>query len=182
MVTVPVGLVRVILIEQPAKLITKNTFYMKAIIMNSKFALLLIAGIFALSGFDRPGAHSVQISIDNELIQEMYVHSRSKAPAFQLDPSKNYKELTVRYNECGRTVDGRRLTLTDKNGQELKTWRFEGATAGFKDAMTCQVKDMLSFAKAGNNELRLSYASNDFPEGSHILTLEVKSLATASGQ
>jgi hypothetical protein len=155
---------------------------MKTVKITSRLGLLLIAAVFSLFGFDRPGAHSVQISIDNELIQEMYVNSKSKAPTFQLDPARNYKELSVRYNECGRTVDGRRLTLSEKAGKELKTWKFDGATAGFKDSMTCQIKEIIAFAKAGNNELRLSYASNEFPDGAHILTLEVKGTAPVSGQ
>jgi hypothetical protein len=155
---------------------------MKTVKITSRLGLLLIAAVFSLFGFDRPGADSVQISIENEMIQEMYVNSKSKAPTFQLDPARNYKELSVRYNECGRTVDGRRLTLSDKEGKELKTWKFNGATGGFKDAMTCPVKEIIAFAKAANNEMKLSYASKEFPEGAHILTLEVKGTASVSGQ
>ena len=154
---------------------------MRTTIMNSRFTLLLTAGLLALFAFDRPGAHSVQIYLDGEMVIERYVDSRSPAPRMQLDPAGKHKELIIRYSECGRTVDGRRLTLTDQSGKELKTWRFEGSTAGFKDPMTCQVSDILAFVKTENKELRLSYASNDFPDGIQILTLEVKSLTAASG-
>ena len=155
---------------------------MRTTIMNSRFRLLLTAGLLALFAFDRPGAHSVQIYLDNEMVIERYVDSRTAAPRLQLDPNGKHRELSIRYSECGRTVDGRRLTLSDQGGKELKTWSFPGATAGFKDPMICKVSDILACARAENRELRLAYASDDFPESIQILALEVKSLSAVSGQ
>lgn len=153
---------------------------MKTIKTGTLSAIMMALGLLVLAGFDRPGAHSVQVFLDNDMILEKYVDTRSVAPSLALDRARNYKELTIRYSECGRTVNDRRLALTDKSGRELKTWRFEGATAGFKDPMTCQVKDILEFVKPGSSEFGVRYSSNDFPEGIHILTLDVKGPAQAS--
>ena len=37
----------------------------------------------------------------------------------------------VKYNECGRTVSGRMITLKDHNDKVLKTWHFDGKSTGY---------------------------------------------------
>ncbi len=139
-------------------------------VLKSWLGVVIAAGILISSGFDRPGAHAVQVYLDNELVVEKYVTSKMDIQRVHLDPSKN-KQLNIRYNECGRTVSGRKLTIRDSADKELKTWRFEGATAGFKDPMKCEITDILALVKGSKAELELWYSSNDFPEGVHVVSL-----------
>lgn len=142
--------------------------------------LIMALTFLTMTGFDRPGAHSVQVYLDGDLILERYVDTRSVAPTLPLDLARNYKALIIRYSECGRTVDGRRLTLLNKNGLELRTWKFEGVTAGLRDPMICPIKDIPELVNKGNSEIGIRYLSKDFPEGIHILTLEAKGNVQAS--
>src|SRR5687767_11040161 len=116
---------------------------MKTIITSARLISLWMACFILLTGFDRPGAHSIQVYFDNDMVLEKYVDSKWVAPVVELDPSGKYKNISVRYNECGRTVDGRKLTAVDNNNVELKSWKFEGPTSGFSKPMTCQVKEII---------------------------------------
>src|SRR5688572_25937124 len=88
------------------------------------------------------GAHSFQVFLDSKLVLDQYVDSKSQIPTLLLDPADNHNQLIVKYNECGRTVTSRTITIKDDKNQVLKDWRFEGATSGYKDPMTCLVKDI----------------------------------------
>ena len=126
----------------------------------------LCAFLFSFSV--RPGAHSFQVYLDSKLIIDQYVNSKMEAPKLWLDPAENYSQLIVKYNECGRTVTGRKIAMKDDNDKILKEWRFEGAASGYKESMTCKVKDIIALKQKGSNALRLFYSSNEFREGQEI--------------
>lgn len=138
-----------------------------------------LCGLLALTGFDRPGAHSMLIYLDKELVAEKYVTTRMDVPVVQIAAGRN-QQLVVRYSECGRTVSGRKLTLRDDQNKILKTWSYEGSTEGFKDAMTCEIRDIMTVA-GGRSSTRLWYSSNDFPDGVHILTLNTGTSLSSAG-
>lgn len=119
------------------------------------------------------GAHNVQVFLDDKMVIDHYVDSRSIAPTLNLDPAEKHDQLTVKYNECGRTVTDRTITIKDENNQVLKDWRFEGAATGLKDPMVCSVKDIVALKQKGSNTLKLYYSSKEFPEGQQVAKLVI---------
>lgn len=119
-----------------------------------------------------PGAHSFQVYLDNKLVIDQYVNSKLDAPKVLLDPAENYNRLIVKYNECGRTVTGRTISVKDEKNKVLKDWRFEGAATGYEESMVCDVKDITAL-KQKSNTLKLYYSSNEFSEGQQIAYLIV---------
>ncbi len=140
-------------------------------IMKWKVLVGLTALCAMFSAFSPFGGHSFQVYLDNEIISEQYVHKDLSIPKITLDPSRNQSQLIVKYNECGRTVSGRKIYLKDGNGSLLKEWKFEGTTSGYKDAMTCSVKDVIAALKRSNSPAGLYYSSNDFEQGQQVATL-----------
>ena len=140
--------------------------------------LSVSAMLFSFSAIT--GAHSVQVYLDNKLEIDHYVDSKMQAPSLLLDPAKNYREVIVKYSECGRTVTGRTITIKDANDKVMKEWRFEGASSGFKDPMVCQVKDITALKQKGSNTVKLYYSSNEFPEGQQIASLVLGGEATTA--
>lgn len=135
--------------------------------------LVLLAFIATLSGFAPMGAHSFLIQLDDKTVSEQYVINTTTIPKVVLDPAENHKQLTVKYNECGRTVSGRVISVKDGNNTVVKQWKFEGTTSGYKDAMTVGVKDILALKKNSSNTLNMYYASAEFPAGQHIATIVI---------
>ena len=126
------------------------------------------------------GAHNFQVMLDGKVVIDQYVDSKSIAPTLVLDPADNQSQLTIKYNECGRTVSGRTITVKDEKNQVLKDWRFEGETSGYKDPMTCAVKDIIALKQKGSNNLKLFYSSKEFPHGQQVATLVVGGDAKAA--
>ncbi|HYI76317.1 MAG TPA: hypothetical protein VEW65_01775 [Chryseolinea sp.] len=119
------------------------------------------------------GAHNFQVFLDDKMIADQYVDSKSIIPTLRIDPSDNNSQLIIKYNECGRTVSGRAIIIKGDKNQVLKDWRFEGATSGYKDPMTCPVKDIVALKQKGINTLKLFYSSKEFPEGQQIANLNI---------
>jgi hypothetical protein len=141
---------------------------MKKIQFISASPLVLAAlAAFLFSFSFLPGAHSFQVYLDGKLLVDQYVTSKMEMPTLRLDPAGNQHQLTVKYNECGRTVTGRKLFIKDNTDKVLKEWRFEGATSGYKESMTCNIKDIVSLKQKGS-ALKLYYSSSDFQEGQQI--------------
>jgi hypothetical protein len=133
--------------------------------------IALSALLFSFSNF-LPGAHSFQVYFDGKLMADQYISSRSEIPKLMLNPAEKYNQLIVKYDECGRTVSGRIISIKDDKNTVLKEWRFNGTTSGYKDAMPCAWKEITTLAKKGN-VLKLYYASKEFPEGQQIAYLMI---------
>jgi hypothetical protein len=125
--------------------------------------------LFAFSS--STGGHSVKVYLDSKLILDHYVDFKAEAPKLTVDPSEKSNQLIVKYNECGRTVTGRKITLKDDNNKVLKDWTFEGSSTGFQGSMECSMKDVLALKQKGSSTLKLYYSSKDFPEGHQIASL-----------
>lgn len=141
--------------------------------------VILAAVLFSFTYPTGSGAHSVQFYLDSKLIVEQYLSSKTETPKLVLDPTEKYHQLIVKYNECGRTVTGRSLTLKDNNNKVLKDWHFEGTSTGYSESMSCLVKDIVALKPKGNSMLKLYYASKDFPEGQQIANVVIGSKSTA---
>lgn len=139
--------------------------------VNTLAGVALCSILFSFSSII--GAHSFQVYLDSKLMIDQYVNLKSDAPTVLVDPAENHNQLIVKYNECGRTVTGRTITIKDDKNQILKEWRFEGATAGYKDPMVCPVKDITALKPKGNNSLKLYYSSREFPEGQLVANLVI---------
>lgn len=146
--------------------------------VNALVGVALCSILFSFSS--TPGAHSFQVYLDSKLVADQYVNSKMAAPELLLDPAENYSQLIVKYSECGRTVTGRTITIKDEKNKVLKDWRFEGASSGFKESMTCNVKDITALKQKGNHTLKLYYSSNEFPEGQQIASLVIGGEATTA--
>jgi len=137
--------------------------------VNALVGVALCSILFAFTA--ATGAHSVRIYLDGKLMVEQYISSKSETARITLDPDGKHNQLMVRYNECGRTVSGRKITLKDSNDKVLKEWRFEGSSTGFEGSMECATKDILQLKSKESNTLKLCYSSNDFPDGGVIAYL-----------
>lgn len=133
--------------------------------------IALSALLFSFSNFP-PGAHSFQVYFDGKLMADQNIDSRSEVPKLMLNPAEKHNQLIVKYNECGRTVSGRIISIKDDKNTVLKQWRFNGATSGYKDAMSCSWKEITTLAKKGN-VLKLYYESKEFHEGQQIAYLMI---------
>jgi len=139
--------------------------------LNTLVGVALCSILFSFSTII--GAHNVQVFLDDKMVIDHYVDSRSVAPTLNLDPAENYDQLIVKYNECGRTVTDRTITIKDEKNQVLKDWRFEGAATGLKDPMVCSVKEIIALKQKGSNTLKLYYSSKEFPEGHQVAKLVI---------
>jgi hypothetical protein len=137
--------------------------------VNAMLGLALCSFLFAFANL--PGAHSVQVYLDNKMVIDQYIGHKTGAPKLTLDNAKKYNQLIVKYNECGRTVSGRKITIKDSNDKVLKDWRFEGSSTGFDKPMECSMKEIVSLKQKGSNTLKLFYSSADFPEGQEFASL-----------
>lgn len=137
----------------------------------SLVGVALCAILFSFS--EMSGAHNFQVYLDNKLMIDQYVNSKMIAPTLQVDPAENYRELIVKYSECGRTVTGRTISLKDDKNKVLKDWRFEGASSGYEQSMICPVKEIMALSKKGNTTLKLYYSSQEFPQGQQIANLVI---------
>jgi hypothetical protein len=153
----------------------------KVISFSWVYALAGIALCVTLFAFTRPtGAHSVQVYLDTKKVIDQHVNFKGDAPKVMLAPTEKYNQLIVKYDECGRTVTGRKITVKDEHNKVLKDWSFEGSATGFAQPMQCPMKEVLSLKQKGSNTLKLYYSSNDFPEGQHVASLVVGGSTTAS--
>ncbi|MEQ1588307.1 MAG: hypothetical protein ABL895_20655 [Cyclobacteriaceae bacterium] len=128
------------------------------------------------------GAHSVQVYLDSKLVIDQYIHSKMDAPKLILDPAEKHGQLIVKYSECGRTVTGRMITLKDENNKVLKDWHYEGASAGFKEPMSCFVKDIMMLKPKESSTLKLYYSSKEFPEGQQIAFIAIDDKTTTASK
>lgn len=136
--------------------------------------------LFAFTNSSDFGGHSVQVYLDSKLVLDQHINYKAEAPKLALDPTEKFNQLIVKYNECGRTVTGRRLTIKDTDNKVLKDWSFEGESTGFRGSMSCKVSEILALKPKGNNTLKLYYSSAEFPEGQQVAYLIIGSATSAS--
>jgi hypothetical protein len=132
-------------------------------------ALCLVLASFRLM----PGAHSFQLYLDDKMVAEQYVSSKTAAPKIELGATGKYNDIVVKYNECNHPTSGRVLTIKDEQDNTLKQWNYEGQTTGYKDPMILKVKDVVALKPKGNNTLRLYYSSKEFENGQLIANVVV---------
>src|SRR4030095_17018711 len=89
--------------------------------LNTLVGVALCSILFSFSKII--GAHNGQVFLDEKMVIDHYVDSRSIAPTLNLDPAEKHDQLIVKYSECGRTVTGRKITIKDEKNQVLKDWR-----------------------------------------------------------
>ena len=146
------------------------------------YALVGVALSSILFSFAPTGAHSVQVYLDSKLVIDQYIHTNMDAPKLILDPSEKNSQLIVKYNECGRTVTGRMISLKDENNKVLKDWHYEGAATGFKEPMACLVKDIMALNPKESSTLKLYYSSKEFPQGQQIAYVVIGNKTTTASK
>jgi hypothetical protein len=134
-------------------------------------SVVVILCLTMSSFLSMPGAHSFQVYFDTKLVADQYVSHNTATPKLVINPEEKYNDM--KYNECGRTVTSRTLTLKDDADKVLKVWTFEGETSGYKDAMTCKMKDVIALKSTSGKALKLFYSSNDFKEGQLVALLVI---------
>ena len=154
---------------------TNNIFWGKAIV-----GVALSAILFSFASL--PGAHSVQVYLDDKLVVDHYVNTKMAAPKVLVDPGENHGQLIVKYSECGRTVTGRMIFIKTEENKVLKEWRFVGSSSGFEDPMQIPVKEITGLKQKATNSFRLFYSSNEFPEGQQVASIVIGDGATAAAK
>ena len=154
---------------------------MKKIIRFTSPLLLIVLCAVLFSFAPLPGAHNYQVYLDGKLVIEQYADSRTLVPSLPIDPQADSKELSIRYSECGRTVNERALSIKDDGGKILKEWKFEGASKGLENPMSIKVKELVALKQKNSNSLKLYYSSREFPAGQQVASLKLgKDNKTAS--
>lgn len=135
-----------------------------------KRSLAVVAGIACCSLLFAfaPGGHSFRIYLDDQKMIDQWATSKMDVPTVRLDPAQHHDKLVVQYNECNRTVTGRKLTIKDSKNTILKEWQFDGESTGFGGSMTCQVRDIVALKARGGKLVNLYYSSDDFKTGIQI--------------
>ena len=146
--------------------------------INALVGVAVVALFFSFSRIS--GAHSFQVYLDKKLMIDQYVNSNMEAPVLLIDPTENYNELIVKYNECGRTVTDRTISIKDEANNVLKNWQFEGAASGFKDPMVLSMKDVTALKQKTHKTLKLYYSSKEFPAGQQVAALVIGTEGTAA--
>lgn len=146
---------------------------MKKIIHSTSPVLFVVLCAVLFSFAPLPGAHNYQVYLDGKLVLEQYTDFKKEAPAIPIDPQGDYKELSIRYSECGRVVNARVISVKDEAGKLLKEWKFEGSSKGLENPMTVKMKDVIALKPKNSNSLKLYYASREFPEGHHFASLKL---------
>jgi hypothetical protein len=137
--------------------------------------LVIVTLCAALFSFSRtPGAHSFQVYLDDKLMFDRYIQSNMDVPTLSVNPAENHRQLIIKYNECGRPVTGRMITIKNSQNIVLKDWRFDGATSGYKDPMVCAFKDIIALKQKGSDALKIFYSSKEFPEGQEIARVVIE--------
>lgn len=136
--------------------------------------------LFAFTSASDFGGHSVQVYLDSKRVLDLHINYKAEAPKLALDPTEKSNQLIVKYNECGRTVTGRKLTIKDTDNKVLKEWSFEGESTGFQGSMACKMSEILALKSKGDKTLKLYYSSAEFPEGQQVAYLIVGGVPTAS--
>lgn len=126
------------------------------------------------------GGHSVQVYFDSKAVLDQHIHYKAEAPKLALDPAEKINQLIVKYNECGRTVTGRKLTIKDTDNKVLKDWSFAGESTGFQGSMVCRMNEILALKPKGDKTLKLYYSSAEFPEGQQVAYLIIGNTTTAA--
>ena len=147
---------------------------------NTIVGVALCSILFAFSGLT--GAHNVQVYLDDKLVIDHYVDSKTITPKIFVDPAEKYGQLVVKYNECGRTVTGRVITIKTEDNKVLREWRFEGSSSGVENPMQIAVKEITSLKQKGSNSVNLFYSSDDFREGQQIASLVLGGEATTAAK
>ena len=147
---------------------------------NTIVGIALCSILFAFSSLT--GAHNVQIYLDDKIVVDHYVDSKTITPKILVDPAEKYGHLIVKYNECGRTVTGRTITIKSEENKVLKVWRFEGSSSGFENPMQISVKEITSLKQKGTDSVNLFYSSNDFSQGQQIASLVLGGEATTAAK
>jgi len=143
---------------------------MKTNIQISRLLFLALA-LSVLSSFSAmPGAHSFQVYLDGKQLADQYVGKNTAIPRITIT---NQSQLLVKYNECNHTTRARVLTIKDENDVVLKEWKFEGETIGFKDPMTCTIREI---AALKHKTVKLFYSSAEFQARTQIATLTFEGL------
>lgn len=143
-------------------------------VFNGQLRAIMVLGALCavLSAFaPMPGAHSFQVYLDDKVVADQYVDSKSIIPKIAIDPAENHKQLILKYNECGRTVSGRAITIKDLSGKVLREWKFDGTSKGFEKPMSCRISDIVALKPENGNAIKLYYSSADFPAGQQVATL-----------
>jgi hypothetical protein len=135
--------------------------------------VVLVAFVVLSSFAFMPGAHSFQVYLDSKMVADQYVTRDMVVPVLSIDPADRNNDIIVKYSECGRTVSQRTLTIKNAQDKVLKEWHFDGATAGFKDAMSIKVKDVVALKPNAGSSLKLIYTSNDFKAGQQVASLAI---------
>jgi len=140
---------------------------MKQIIIKRLVWIALCATLFS---FSKIGGESYTIHLNDKLILQHYVASKTTAPSFSLDRAAPTDQLSIYYNECGQIGKERSLTIKDEKDNVLKEWRFANATSEHTP-MTCMAKDILALKQKDSNKLKLVYSTRELSKGRMLATI-----------
>jgi len=143
------------------KLICKST------IIHSLLIGFLCTTLFSFS--DEPGAHSFEISLNNNVVLQGYI---KEVPTLSLNQEADQDQLSLHYNHCGQMGTARHIIIKDGSDKVLKVWNFDDDAPGVKNQMTCKVKDIVALSN-GHNSLNLFYSSKELTKDQILASIQL---------
>ena len=141
---------------------------MKSIICKS---MMLVAVAAALLSFSANfGGEGFEISLNGKIVLQQYGKDLYNVKSLKLNTSSPNDKLTIRYWHCGKEGKNRIIAIKDVQDKLIKEWRFRDAGTANGD-MSCNVQDILSLKKEGNNVFKLYYSSSELPGGRMLTSI-----------
>lgn len=139
---------------------------MKRLILKSLAWIAVCASMFS---FTTIGGESYTIHLNDKLLVEHHVASKSAVPSFALDQASLNDQVSVYYNECGKIGQQRKLTLQNEKGTVLAKWEFANATKEHTP-MNFKAKEILALKKT-NSKVKLFYSSREVSKERLLATI-----------
>lgn len=152
--------------------------------LKKRFAQLVAFTTIFLLGFTHSavaGLDSYEIYLNNKLLVKQTVDKPLSLESLRLDKSNANDQLVIYYSQCNapnKIAKGRKLVITDANGQVVKEWKFadvQNANTG----MTIPVRELLQLEKrAGAVPLSLVYTAEGHVQGQKLTSVQIGARST----
>lgn len=147
---------------------------MKCLIMNKPAAKsFLLTGVLliTLAGTATAGLDYYTIYIGKKIAFTRYLNKPLSLENLPIGKADLNEQLVIEYYQCNmpdKIAKNRSISLRDKTGKVIKTWKFDDARNG-NAQMAIPVKELVELAKNSNdNSLSLYYSANDKKEDEQL--------------
>ena len=105
---------------------------------------LVLAAVTAslLSFVKDPGGDSFSISLNDRLLHQQHLTSKSDVKTIRLGNTEDDDQLRIYFSECGKIGTGRAIHIRDQEGKTLKRFTFRNSAGKEHAPMSFRVKEL----------------------------------------